>query len=300
MTEKYRGGVLPAYPGCLDEADEHIEALARGLKAKVTKQMDELHFSDALATVWELIGALNKYIDVTAPWKLKGEEDAKRLDSVLYHLIEGLRLVAILITPVMPSTAVKMFAQLGVPADLQGYEAADFGLLGSVTVKKGEAIFPRIDIKAELEKAAAKQAAAALEGEKKEDKKEAKKEAPAEAKPAEQAKPAYISYDDFMKVELRTARVTDCKPVEGADRLLNFTLDVGGKERTIVSGIRKWYGDDPARLIGKNVVIVANLEPRKIRGIRSEGMILSAATDDDEKLSVITTLDEIESGVTVR
>ncbi|MBE5781270.1 MAG: methionine--tRNA ligase subunit beta, partial [Clostridiales bacterium] len=276
----------------LDEHDERIEAMGNALVGEVTTAMDELRFSDALTAIWSYIGALNKYIDLTTPWKLTGEEDAERLDSVLYHLIEGLRLIGIFITPFMPTSAEKLFSQIGASEELRTYESASFGLSKAGTVvEKGENLFPRIDIKKELELSAPK----AEEAKKPE--KPAKKQK--EEKKAAPEAPESIDYDTFSKVQLKVAKVLECKPVEKADRLLQFRLDVGGVERTIVSGIRKFY-PDPEALIGKNVVIVANLAPVKIRGILSEGMILSAADDADENLSVITTLAEIESGVTVR
>ena len=283
MTEKYRGGKLPENPGAMDEADEHIECLAKALRQNVTKHMDALHFSDALAEIWGLISALNKYIDLTTPWKLTEDQDSKRLDSVLYHLIEGLRLVAILIKPFMPDTSEKMFAQLGVPMELQGYETAEYGKRQGGSVSKGESLFPRIDIKKELEAAAQKSAQPAPQ--------------PKVQEPKTQAK-AQVSIETFEQLDLRTARVLECQPVQGADKLLQFTLQVGDSTRTIVSGIRKYY--DPQALVGKTVIIIANLKPVKIRGVRSEGMILSAADDEGKALSVITTLSEMESGVEVR
>ena len=283
MTEKYRGGKPPENPGAMDEADEHIECLAKALRQNVTKHMDALHFSDALAEIWGLISALNKYIDLTTPWKLTEDQDSKRLDSVLYHLIEGLRLVAILIKPFMPDTSEKMFAQLGVPMELQGYETAEYGKRQGGSVSKGESLFPRIDIKKELEAAAQKSAQSAPQ--------------PKVQEPKTQAK-AQVSIETFEQLDLRTARVLECQPVQGADKLLQFTLQVGDSTRTIVSGIRKYY--DPQALVGKTVIIIANLKPVKIRGVRSEGMILSAADDEGKALSVITTLSEMESGVEVR
>ena len=283
MTEKYRGGKLPENPGAMDEADEHIECLAKALRQNVTKHMDALHFSDALAEIWGLISALNKYIDLTTPWKLTEDQDSKRLDSVLYHLIEGLRLAAILIKPFMPDTSEKMFAQLGVPMELQGYETAEYGKRQGGSVSKGESLFPRIDIKKELEAAAQKSAQPAPQ--------------PKVQEPKTQAK-AQVSIETFEQLDLRTARVLECQPVQGADKLLQFTLQVGDSTRTIVSGIRKYY--DPQALVGKTVIIIANLKPVKIRGVRSEGMILSAADDEGKALSVITTLSEMESGVEVR
>lgn len=274
MIDKYFGGVVPA-PGAAEAADRTLIELAGALPAKMEAKMDELAYSEALAAVFELIGACNKYIDLTMPWKLaKNQEDKARLGTVLYNLAECLRICAIALSPFMTRVAPKMFSQLGVEDEaLKTWDSIlTYGRIAPGTnVQKGEALFPRIV-----------------------EEKPEPKQAPKQEKQAPQPAPAQktISYDEFMNVELRTARVLSCEPVKGADKLLLFKLDDGTeKQRTIVSGIRKWYGDGTA-LVGRTVIIVANLKPAKIRGIVSEGMILSAADEKDETLSVSTVLSD--------
>lgn len=289
MIGKYFDGVVPQ-PGAREEVDETILSLAAALPGKMEAQMENLAYSEALSSVFELIGACNKYIDLTMPWKLiKKEKDHPRLATVMYNLAECLRICAIALSPFMTRVAPKMFAQLGVeePA-LQTWDSilSFGGLKPGTKVQKGEALFPRI-VEEKQEKQAAKPEKTQKEQKKQENKEEG---------------PKAITYDQFMEIELRTAKVLSCEPVKGADKLLLFKLDDGTeKERTIVSGIRKWYGDG-ASLVGKTVIIVANLKPAKIRGIVSEGMILSAADDNDETLSVSTVLSDagLPAGVRVR
>ena len=279
MIGKYFDGVVPQ-PGAKEEVDETVLSLAAALPAKMEAQMDNLAYSEALSSVFELIGACNKYIDLTMPWKLiKNEADHPRLATVMYNLAECLRICAIALSPCMTRVAPKMFAQLGVedPALKTWDSILSFGGLKPGTkVQKGDALFPRI-VEDKQEKQAPKPQ---------------KKQKTEEKQAPKQESPKTITYDQFMEIELRTAKVLSCEPVQGADKLLLFKLDDGtGKERTIVSGIRKWYGDG-ASLVGKTVIIVANLKPAKIRGIVSDGMILSAADDEDKTLSVSTILSD--------
>lgn len=294
MIQKYFEGKIPYVDDELHEEDKHLREIALALPDKFEAHMNALAFSEALADVFALVSACNKYIDLTMPWALAKEEKNKgRLAAVMYHLAESLRIAAILLTPFMPRTSPKMFEQLGVlDSTLQTWESAhEFGLIKpGGYVKKGEALFPRIQPKAEepAPQLNAQQPPVA-------------KKAPAPKSKEQSDAPEVITYDEFMKVDLRTARVLSCEPVKGADRLLVFRLDDGERERTIVSGIRKWYGQGDG-LVGKTVIIVANLKPTKIRGIVSEGMILSAADDADENLSVSTVLDDtnLPAGVRVR
>lgn len=287
MIGKYFDGVVPQ-PGAKEEVDETVLSLAAALPAKMEAQMDNLAYSEALSSVFELIGACNKYIDLTMPWKLiKNEADHPRLATVMYNLAECLRICAIALSPFMTRVAPKMFAQLGVedPALKTWDSILSFGGLKPGTkVQKGDALFPRI-VEDKQEKQAPKPQ---------------KKQKTEEKQAPKQESPKTITYDQFMEIELRTAKVLSCEPVQGADKLLLFKLDDGtGKERTIVSGIRKWYGDG-ASLVGKTVIIVANLKPAKIRGIVSDGMILSAADDEDKTLSVSTILSDAGLPVGVR
>lgn len=273
MVEKYFGGKLPTarQPG---EPDSDLIVMATALKEKYDASMERYGFQQALVDVFKLISRTNKYIDETAPWVLaKDEANAPRLATVMYNLLESIRIATILLTPVMPSTVEKIFAQIGAPAPLTTYESAGvFGQLPlDVTVAKGETLFPRIDLAAEL---------AVLEAGKTAQKQEEKPTAPKEAKTMPEGVASLITIDDFAKVELRVAQVVDCVKVEKSDKLLQLQLDDGsGTARQVVSGIAKWY--TPEDLTGKKVVVVANLKPAKLRGVESNGMILAADAGED-------------------
>lgn len=291
MIDKYFGGVLPA-PAAVADEDAALIELASELPAKVDAQMDELHIPDALAEIWKLVGACNKYIDVTAPWTLaKSEAGQERLKTVLYNLAESLRIIGILLKPFLTSTPQKLFAQLGLGEAETSYESLAWG--GSVpgaTVHKGEALFPRIDVEAELahfaaEAEQAKAAAAPAE--------------PAKAEEADEDAPLQeIEYDDFAKVDLRLAKVVAAEEIKKSKKLLKLTLEVGEETRTVVSGIKQWY--TPNDLVGKTVVLVANLKPVTLCGVESRGMILCASDAADTNLSALTTLAPMDSGLKVR
>jgi methionyl-tRNA synthetase len=311
MIDKYFGGVLPAHGAVADEDTALIE-LASVLPAKVDAQMSELHIPDALAEIWKLVGACNKYIDVTAPWTLaKSEAGQERLKTVLYNLAESLRIVAILLIPYLTSTPAKMFAQLGVAKEQTAYESLAWG--GSVpgsTVHKGEALFPRIDAEAELAffaaeveqtkaaSAPAAETAPAADTTPAAPVAQAAPIAPAKHAHGEEETPAEIEYDDFAKIDLRLAKVIACEEIKKSKKLLKLTLEVGAETRTVVSGIKQWYTPDD--LIGKTVVLVANLKPVTLCGVESHGMILCASDAEDTNLSALTTLAEMESGFKVR
>ncbi len=311
MIEKYFDGVVPA-PGETDETDLALINSALALHRTVEEHMDGLKMPNALAEIWNHIRACNKYIDVTMPWALaKDEASRPRLASVLYNLAESLRMAAVLLQPFLTHTPAKMFGQLGVPeGEARSWQSlSTFGVLEPGTkVQKGEALFPRIDVAKELAALEAMNPApaeAAPAEAKDEAKAEQKAEAPRKAEKAEtpaEAEEEYpakeISIEDFMKIDLRLGLVKNCETIEKADKLLKLTVQLGDEERTICSGIRKWYA--PEELIGKTVVVVANLKPRKMRGIVSHGMILCASDPADEKLSIVTTLSDMHSGWTVR
>ena len=309
MIDKYFDGKIPA-PGTGADEDFELTKLAMETPGKVDAQMDAWHIPDALAEIFALVGACNKYIDVTAPWVLaKTDEGRVRLQSVLYNLAECLRIVAVLLTPFLTSTPARMFDQLGTRPQSRSIEAVGWGGTEPGTgVHKGEALFPRIDVEKELasleaETLAAKAAAgaaAAAPAAGGETPAQAQPPAPAASAPegAPAAAPAEIAYEDFEKIDLRLAKVVACEEVKRAKKLLKLTLDVGGEERTVVSGIKQWYA--PEDLLGKTVVLVANLKPVKLCGIESRGMILCASDEADEKLSALTTLREMESGLKVR
>ena len=282
MIEKYFGGVIPE-PGEEQEPDAQLRARFEALPALVEKDMDEMQFSQALAEIWKLIGDCNRYIDVTQPWVLgKSEEGLPRLKTVMYYLAECVRAIAVYVFPTMPSTPEKIYAQLGVtdPALMTWESVQKFGGIRPGTqVKKGAAIFPRYDVKKELESIAAEHAAQAPAPEK-------KPEAPKKAAPKAEAPAGPIGIEDFAKVKLIAAKIIACEKVEKSDKLLKSTLDCGnGETRTVVSGIAKWYS--PEEMPGKTVVLVANLAPRKMRGVLSEGMLL-CAEDAEGNLKLLT------------
>ena len=276
MADKYFGGKLPAEQAEGAE-DADFLALVSGLRARYEEQMEKYAFQSALAEVFAVIARANKYIDETAPWVLaKNEETKPRLARVLYNLAETLRLCTVLLTPFMPTACEKIFEQLGVAENGRTWESAEtFGVLPQdAELHKGENLFPRIDAAKELAELDAIQ--------------EAKKAA---ATPAEEAKPELpkveitdrepeITFDDFCKVELRVCKIIACENIKESKKLLKLTVYDGEKERTIMSGIAKWY--KPEDLTGKNVGVVMNLAPRAMMGGKytSEGMIFAADTED--------------------
>lgn len=282
MVEKYNDGKLPAI-GRTTEFDASLIALAEAMPAKVDKAMNNIQFSEAFEEIWKLVRRCNKYIDETMPWALAKDESKKsELNTVLYNLTESLRMIGVMISPMLHVTADKMFEQLNVPQDLKSFESVQgFGKLPEGTVlNKGEILFPRLDVELEtqfLEELFSPKT-------------------PEDNEPDIEHK-ELIAYEDFEKVELRVAEVLECKKHPKADRLLVFKLKLGKEERQIVSGIANFY--KPEEMVGKKVVVVVNLKPVKLRGEISEGMILSAATDDDSLLEVVE-VKTIKSGSEVR
>jgi len=294
MVEKYNDSIVPK-PKKSTDFDAALIEIASNLYKKVDKAMNDVQFSEAFEEIWKLIRRCNKYIDETTPWILAKDESKKdELDTVLYNLVESLRIVAVMISPMLHVTAKKIFDQLNTPAELKTYESVfEFGKTVSGTVLlKGEMLFPRLDVEKEtlfLEELFSPTI-------NNEEKKVIKEVPEIKEVQAIQHKDEII-YDDFDKIELRVAEVMECVKHPKADKLLLFKLKVGNEERQIVSGIAKFY--KPEELVGKKVVIVANLKPVKLRGEISQGMILSAATDDDEMLEVVE-VKTIKSGSEVR
>ena len=299
MIEKYFDGVVPA-PAEYTELDHKLIEQAQGLWVNVEKSMNALQFSNALTEIWKLIGECNRYIDLTTPWVLaKNEADRPRLGTVLYVLLECARIVAVLIAPTMPRTPERIFAQIGVTDEtLKTWASVKVfgGVVPGSKVHKGEALFPRIDVAKELELLEAEKQAA-LDHAKEMAEKDAKQnELPASA---DEEKTVFtqrdlIQFEDFEKVQLVVAKVLKCEKVPKADKLLMSTLKVGDTERVVVSGIAKFY--TPEEMVGKKVVLLANLAPRKIRGVESHGMLLCAANADDSKLSLLTVDSDMEDG----
>ncbi|WP_029688113.1 methionine--tRNA ligase [Thermoanaerobacter sp. A7A] len=271
MIEKYFEGILPK-PSQKEEVDDDLINTAQNLPKTVEEYMDKLQFSNALIEIWKLVRRANKYIDETMPWVLAKDESKKeRLGTVLYNLAEALRFIAVLVSPFMPNTPQKMFEQLGIEKDLTTWESLKFGLLKEGTkVKRGEIIFPRIDVNKELN---------VIE----------------EKAEKEEKKIDYITIEDFAKIQLRVAEILEAEKVEGSDKLIKMKLKVGEETRQIVGGIARYY--TPEELVGKKIIIVYNLEPKKLRGIESQGMLLAASTEG--KMSLLTVDKDIESGAKI-
>jgi len=284
MVEKYNDGIIPDVV-LKEELDESLIDIAINAEEKVEKYMDDLNFSQALEEIWKVIRRTNKYIDETAPWILAKENNKDRLNTVLYNLTESIRIIAILLNPFMENTSREILKQIGYKENVRLEDARKWGKISSGTkVQRGNVLFPRLDVKAELER---------LESaNKKLIEERSRKKAKNEKKDIEEE---YITIDDFDKIDLRVGEIIEAKEHPKADKLLVFKVKVGEETRQIVSGIRKYYS--PEDLIGKKVVIVANLKPIKLRGEESKGMILAA--EKDGKLTLVSTLEDIESGATI-
>ena len=279
MAQKYFGGVIPAERESAPIDDELI-AMATVLKEKCDEHVSHYQFSNALAEIWKLIARTNKYIDETTPWILGKDESQKpRLAAVLYNLCEVLRIISILLTPFMPNTTPKIQAQLGVSGDAVSYATADqWGTLpADAEITKGEILFPRIDVDKEIaaliEIIGDTSGKAAPAEEVKAEKKDAKQ--PEGVVTMEQ-----ISIDDFFKVDLRVAKIEACEPVKKSKKLLKLTLNDGTGTRTVASGISQFY--QPEELVGKSVILVANLKPAKLCGVESQGMVLAATCGEND------------------
>ncbi len=284
MVEKYFGGTLPAEREA-DEVDNELISMVTSLRDKTDHFIDETQLNNALAEIFKVISRANKYIDETTPWILGKDESKKaRLASVLYNLLEAIRVSTTLLSCFMPSTMPKVWEQIGADEGLITYEnAGKIGVLPSdVTVKKGAALFPRIDVEKEIEELNAliqKQMDEAADSTK------------------EPQQFPEIQFDDFTKVELRVAKILECEPVKKAKKLLKLQVNDGTAEpRQIISGISQWY--KPEDLIGKSVIIVANLKPAKLCGEMSYGMLLAGDTTDGGVQ--VAFIDGIEPGTKLR
>ena len=285
MVEKYFGGTLPTERQ-EGEPDTELRTMASTLRDRYEAEMERFQFQNALEQVFKTIQRANKYIDENAPWALaKDPANRVRLATVMYHLLETIRICATLLMPFMPESAKKIFDQIGACEGCRTWEKANVwgSLRPDATVHKGEALFPRIDAEkalAELEELEAQQRKAAL---------------PAlEVEPYTEEK---VDFDTFCKSDLRAVKIKNCEPVKKSDKLLKFTLDDGsGTDRVILSGIRRYY--EPEQLIGKTAVAILNLPPRKMMGIPSCGMLISAVHKErgEEKLHLLLLDDAIPAG----
>ncbi|MBR4112511.1 MAG: methionine--tRNA ligase [Ruminiclostridium sp.] len=281
MVDKYFGGTLPA-DRAADDLDKELIGMAEALKAPVSDLISEAQLSKALEEIFRVISRANKYIDETAPWVLaKDEANKARLATVLYNLLETIRLCSSLLFPFMPTAMPKVWEQIGADETMVTYEkSGTFGILpADVTVKKGEVLFPRIDMEKEIEELNA------LLGPKKEWKED-----------EDLDKANIITIDKFAEVKLRTGEITACEKMKKAKKLLKIQVDDGRDGRQIVSGIANYY--TPEELIGKKIIFVANLAPAKLCGEESQGMLLACDAGDDVRVVFLD--GDIPNGSTVR
>ncbi len=290
MGERYFGQILPQDRRFITP-DEQLVAMLDNVREQYSALMETFTFQSALAEVFKVISRANKYIDETAPWILgKNPDETDRLAAVIYNLLETIRICTTLLVPFMPETCNKIFTQLGCHEDERTYEKAIYYANTGYCINKKDNLFPRIDLKKELElleqhtaEKAAKSAPAAKSG--------------CDKKAEEPKIEGIISIDDFMNVKLLVAKITECIPVPKSDKLLQLCLDDGsGTPRQVVSGIHTWY--EPEALIGKKVAVVANLKPAKLRGVKSEGMILAADVGDSARVLFID--DAVPCGARIR
>ncbi|BFH13149.1 methionine--tRNA ligase [Paenibacillus melissococcoides] len=302
MIEKYFDGIIPAFQGQVTPFDGELASMAGQTVDKVEAAMEKMEFSVALSAIWQFISRTNKYIDETQPWSLaKDEARRDELASVMTHLAESLRVASTLLQPFLTKAPALIWEQLGLkPESCADWDAArTFGVIPEGTrVVKAAPIFPRLEAAAEaafIAESMSGGAAASAPA----DTPAPPASAPAEAEPAA-GPPAdakeEINIDDFGKVELRVGQVTHCEPVPKADKLLRLELDLGYEQRQVVSGIAQYY--KPEELIGRKVIVVANLKPVKLRGVLSQGMILAASKDG--QLTVATVPDSMPNGAVVK
>lgn len=283
MCEKYFGGLVPSQTE-LTELDNDLIEIATTTRDRVAELMDKLNFSMALEEIWKLVRRTNKYIDETTPWTLIKEQKEERLKTVIYNLLESIRIISGLIKPFMKETSLRINEQIGY-SDYSYEDLTKFGLLKVGTkVCKGKNLFDRLDVDKELEIIIQKNSELIELRKKKNSGADGVKETVEENE--------LITIDDFAKVELKVGKILECQPHPKADRLLVFKIDIGDEVRTIVSGIRKYYSETD--LIGKKVIVVTNLKPVNLRCVESNGMILAAS--DDENLSVLTVLNDVKEG----
>ncbi|WP_259455655.1 methionine--tRNA ligase [Bacillus sp. PK3_68] len=287
MINKYFDGVIPTYKGSNGEFDKQLQQLNMETVKQYEEAMEKMEFSVALSALWQLVSRTNKYIDETQPWVLAKEEEKDKLGDVMAHLAESLRRMAVLLKPFLTQTPKKIFEQLNIQDEkLQSWDSlSQFGLIpeGTTVVKKGEPIFPRLDIEEEITYIKEK-----MQGtpEKKEEPKEEPKVELTEE----------IKIDDFMNVDLRSATVIAAEPVKKADKLLKLQLDLGFEKRQVVSGIAEFY--KPEELVGRKVIVVANLKPVKLRGELSQGMILAGRADG--VLSLVSVDESLPNGSRIK
>lgn len=287
MINKYNKGIIEQ-PGDIREVDQALINDATKTIAEYKNYMDNMKLSDSIKLVWSFISRTNKYIDETTPWVL-GKDEARKaeLNRVLYDLVESLRAISVMIEPFIPTTARRIWAQLNLPqnfdeiriSDIEGWGKTPVG----IQINKPEQLFPRIEIEEEKPE---------VKKEVKENKK-AKKEEPKAPEKAKENEDGMIGIEDFSKIDLRVVEILAAEPVPKTDKLMKIQVSLGDEERTVVSGIAKFY--KPEDLIGKHVVLVANLKPAKLRGVMSHGMLLAASKGDE--LQIVETTMPVGSKV---
>ncbi len=274
MINKYFDGKVTAFSKEGTDYDASLRETCEQTIKEYTENIEELKVAEAIRSVWKLISRTNKYIDETTPWIL-GKDDSRRaeLENVLYHLSESLRFIGVLLRPILLDASESLFRQLGIPQKLRGFDTLEFGTLDAVeTVSKPSPLFPRLDVEEEVEKLQR-----IIRGD--------------DAEESEESDEEKATIEDFVKLDVRVARVVDSKAHPNADKLLVLQVDIGGEQRQIVAGIAKHY--DSKELIDKHVAVIANLEPVTLRGEKSEGMLLAGSNDDE--LEVLT-LDGLNPG----
>ncbi len=283
MIVKYFDGQVPSFRSGEDTFDEQLEQLGKDTVKKVEDALDNMGFSVALTSIWQYVSRTNKYIDETQPWVLAKDENSKeRLGNVMAHLVDSLRRIAVLLRPFLTKTPTSIFEQIGVSKDedKEWESLYSFGVISEGTeVKKQDPIFPRLEVEKEVQ--------IIKDMMKKPETKEEKKQEISEE----------ITYDDFMKLDLRVAEVISAEKMKNADKLLRIQLDLGTEKRQVVSGIAKYYS--PEELTGKKVICVTNLKPVKLRGELSQGMILSGE-DEEGNLSLATVEQDLPNGSKVK
>ncbi|SFB31519.1 methionyl-tRNA synthetase [Lentibacillus halodurans] len=285
MISKYFDGKVPEYIAAETEIEQSLENLQQDTIEKIEEAMDDMQFSVALSSLWQMISRTNKYIDETEPWKLsKDDANKERLGNVMAHLAESLRKIAIILQPFLTEAPAEIFRQLGITAEsLKEWDSVreNGSIKAGTDVQKGKPIFPRLDVDKEV------QAIKAMMQKPAQEKKKAKTQIPEQKEE--------VAIDDFMKLDMRVAEVLKAEPVKGADKLLKLQLDVGTDERQVVSGIAEHY--KPEELAGKKVICVTNLKPVKLRGEMSEGMILCG--EDNNGQLVLTSVEQTLSNGSV-
>ncbi|MFW6007303.1 MAG: methionine--tRNA ligase subunit beta, partial [Halanaerobiales bacterium] len=280
MVEQYFDGIIPE-PQSEEEVDRDLIKFSEETLEKIENSMEELKFTVALEELWNFIRRSNKYIDQTRPWILGKKKDKKdRLKTVLYNLLESLRIIAIALKPFMIETPGKIARQIGIKDKIEDYEWENLKVWGqlpsNIKVNKKDPIFPRIDIEEYFEN------------------KEEEEMVSKDNKEEENL----IDFDEFQNIELRVAEIVEAEKIEDSNKLLKLKVNIGKEKRQLVAGIARHY--NPEDLPGKKILMVANLEPAEIFGVKSEGMILAASTDDDSQLALTTVDQDIPAGSKVQ